>query len=221
MSRSGRRILLEYPYHITHRGNNKQQLFFCEEDYRNYLYWLEEVSRKYEFNILAFCLMPNHVHFIAKAGHKDSFAQTIKMLHARYARHFHSKNDSVGHVWQGRYYSCLLEEGHLYRAIRYVERNPVRAQLIYKPWDWSWSSARAHTLNEKGIVTLMDHKAMLNIVSWKDYINEIDQIEDLEEIRCQTNANKSWGSVNFKKRMLLEHNIDLAIRIGGRPKKKT
>lgn len=220
MARRARSIIPSYVYHITHRGNNKQKLFFSEHDFRSYLYFFEETKNKYEMKILAYCVMQNHVHYIAIANKENSFAKTINATHACFAKYFHLKHLTVGHVWQGRYYSCLLDFKHLFAAMRYVERNPVRAKIVQRPWDWVWSSARDHVSNEKGIISLIDYSDYLKIPSWKDYLGKDDEEDDLNEIRKQTMAIKAWGSDDFKMNMEEKYKIKLMPSKVGRPSKE-
>jgi REP element-mobilizing transposase RayT len=111
----------------------------------NYLSWIQEYSDKYSFSLLDYSLMNNHVHYIGIPHKDDSLARTFNTAHMRYAQYFNKKNKRSGHLWQGRFFSCILDETYLIAAARYIERNPVRADLVTKPWEWKWSSAQAHT----------------------------------------------------------------------------
>ena len=92
--------------------------------------------------------MDNHVHFIVVPSDTDSLAKTFNQAHMRYSQYHNEKTGKRGHLWQGRFYPCPLHEVHLYTAIRYVERNPVRAGLVNQGEDYPWSSALSHV---KGI----------------------------------------------------------------------
>jgi putative transposase len=81
MPRAARFVIPSYPFHITHRGNNKQQIFVTDEDRRKYLLWFQDAKQKYGVRVIAYCLMNNHVHFIAFAQNKTSFAKTINTVH--------------------------------------------------------------------------------------------------------------------------------------------
>ena len=100
MPRAARFVISGHPFHITHRGNNKQDIFKTDEDRRRYLYLFEQAKQKYGMSIISYCLMDNHVHFIAIAENKLSFAKTINTVHTRYAQYFNQKYDRVGHLWQ-------------------------------------------------------------------------------------------------------------------------
>ena len=144
MSRTARLVIPEVPYHITHRGNNREQIFFYDTDYKKYLELLREHSRQVDLTILGYCLMPNHIHLIGVPGHKAALAQALGQAHSCYAQLFNLRHNRGGHLWQDRFFSCALDDAQLVVAMRYVERNPVRAGLVQLAWDYSWSSAAVH-----------------------------------------------------------------------------
>ena len=141
MTRIARIIAVDYPHHITQRGNNHRIVFNDDEDRKKYLSLVREYAQKYKISILCYCLMSNHVHFISIPHKEDSLAKTFNFAHMRYSQYFNKKTSSCGHLWQSRFYSCVLDEPHLIMAARYIERNPVRAKMVKKAWEWKWSSA--------------------------------------------------------------------------------
>jgi len=219
MPRVARFVIPGYPFHITHRGNNKQEIFQTDEDRRRYLYWFEEAKQKYGMRIISYCLMSNHVHFIALAENELSFAKTINTVHMRYAQYFNQKNDRVGHLWQGRYYSCILDNAHLLAAVRYVERNPVRTVMVAKPWEWAWSSTREHLgLEKQGIISLESIYSYVSVSSWQEYIDIDDRPEDLLEIRKQTFSLRAWAEDGFKEFIEEKYGVQFKFNPKGRPK---
>src|SRR5579871_6903054 len=88
--------------------------------------------------------MSNHVHLIVVPHRADSLALALKNTHGRYASYWNAAHQSSGHVWQGRFYSCPLDDAHLWEALRYAELNPLRAGLVAAAEQWRWSSAAAH-----------------------------------------------------------------------------
>ena len=189
MPRIARVVAIGYPHHITQRGNYGQNVFLDDTDRERYLGWVQEYSDKFGLSLLVDNLMPNHVHFIGIPEKEDSMAKTFNAAHMRYAHYFNKKTKVKGHLWQGRFYSCVLDEGHLILAAKYIERNPVRAGLVEKPWEWKWSSASLHAgLNESHKLKL---KNLFNIIDMdkntlKTFIaNEGDE-KDMEKLRKQT-----------------------------------
>jgi len=119
-------------HHLTQRGNRREEVFFDDGERQRYLQLLLEYSAKHGMEILAYCLMTNHVHLVAVPARIDSLARGMKSLDLRYAQHVNWHQGICGRLWQGRFLSCPLDEDHLWAAIRYVERNPVRARLVRK-----------------------------------------------------------------------------------------
>jgi len=144
MPRRARVVFEGVGHHITQRGNYRQNVFEDDSDKRKYVEFIREYSEKYGMKIYAYCLMSNHVHFIAAPVKEDSLAMTFKYANMRYSSYFNRKNKRSGHLWQGRFYSCPLHFEHALEALRYVERNPVRAKMVELPWEYEWSSAREH-----------------------------------------------------------------------------
>lgn len=223
MARTARIIGIELPHHITQRGNYKQDIFSDDKDRNKYLSWIEEYSAKHSLSILAFCLMQNHVHFVAIPHAKDSLAKVFKSVHMRYSQYFNKKNGVSGHLWQGRFYSCILDEKHLVCTARYIERNPVRANMVEKPWEWKWSSALAHIDNsKKSLIKLGDIYTYTDIPlnSWKRFIDSKDDAKDLEKIRKQTFLGRPCGNNAFIKFLETSLGVKLTPSSVGRPKKK-
>jgi putative transposase len=220
MPRIGRIVVRGYPHHITQRGNYRHTVFIEKPDYGRYLDWLEIYARKNSLLFLAYCLMPNHVHYIAIPENDDSLAKTFNACHMRYSQYFNRKKRSYGHLWQGRFYSCVLDEPHLYAAIRYIENNPVRAKLAKTGEDWDWSSARYHLAGEKSILTLVDVDKYLNINNWKDYLMQTDDPGIIANIKANTLTGRPLGNDTFVTRIERIFNLRLRPLARGRPRKE-
>ncbi|HTO61465.1 MAG TPA: transposase [Bradyrhizobium sp.] len=130
MLRLARTVFADVPHHVTQRGNRREQVFFTDEDRRTYLAWLKAYCDKHAVAVLAYCLMTNHVHLVVVPAGDDELERALKPLHMRYAQRINRRRGWNGHVWQGRFFSSPLDEAYLWAALRYVERNPVRARLV-------------------------------------------------------------------------------------------
>ena len=122
-------------YHVINRGNGGQVVFCKDKDYEAFIGVMEEAKARYSVKIFAYCLMPNHFHMVlmpAKAEHLSKMMQWIMTSHVRrYHRHY----GTSGHIWQGRYRSFLIQkDSHLLMVLRYVESNPLRADLLIQQW---------------------------------------------------------------------------------------
>ena len=219
MPRYARIVIPGYLYHITQRGNYKQNIFEEDRDCVIYLKLIQEYSKKYGVEMYAYCLMDNHVHFIAKPRHEESLARTFCVAHQRYSHYFHKKRGIRGHLWQKRFYSCILHGSHLKQAVRYVENNPVRANLAAHPCDYHWSSVKAHLGLAYKIIELSDIREYISFSSWKEYLLEEEKDEELKQIRKMTLKNSILGPVEFIKKVeeLLKRKILSNPR--GRPQK--
>ncbi|MCX5695379.1 MAG: transposase [Candidatus Omnitrophica bacterium] len=200
MPRIARVVAIGQPHHITQRGNYQQEVFLSADNRKQYLAWINEYSVKYGVSILAYCLMLNHVHFIAVPYENDSLAKTFNTAHMRYAQYLNKKLKQRGHLWQGRFYSCVLDQSHLILAARYIERNPARAGIVDKPWQWLWSSAALHTGRENdGLIKLGDLFRIIDMssVSWEKYIDSAEEDNFLQNIRKHTYAGRPLGAPEF------------------------
>ena len=127
------------------------ETFFCNEDYQEYLSLLVQWCGEFDVRIWAYCLMPNHVHLILLPSTTDGLARALGEIHQRYTRRINFREGWRGHLWQGRFASFVMSEKHLMGAARYVERNPVKADLVERAEDWPWSSAAAHCMACDGV----------------------------------------------------------------------
>ena len=143
MARPLRIVFPGVPHHVTQRGNRGGRVFFSDQNRRTYLDWLGRYSEEHGLRILAYCLMPNHVHLVVVPEAEESFVGVLRPLQSRYSRRVNEARGWEGHLWQSRYYSCPLGDRHTWAAIRYVELNPVRAGLAERAQEFEWSSAPA------------------------------------------------------------------------------
>lgn len=197
MPRIARLVLPDYPHHVTQRGNYQQTVFNIEKDYKYYLSLFKKYAEEHSLSILSFCLMPNHVHFICIPAGKDSLANTFKITHMLYAQYSNKRNNLKGHLWQGRFFSSILDEKYLYAAVRYVENNPVRAGLVEKPWDWKWSSARTHAAGEDSVLPLGDISQFIEIKNWTDYLTQFEDKKLIKTFKKNTLVGRPSGDINF------------------------
>ena len=197
MPRIARAVAVNYPHHITQRGNYRQPVFEQKDDFVRYLNWLKIYTEKYSVKIWAYCLMNNHVHFIAVPVKQDSLAKTFNTLHMRYAQHINMRNKTTGHLWQGRFFSCALDERHLYAGIRYVENNPVRALITKEAEEYPWSSAQSH-IKKISDSFLSDGCYLTDeIKDWSKYLREKEEESLIKEIRKNTKTGRPCGDDKF------------------------
>ena len=143
MARLSRVVIPGVPHHVTQRGNRRERTFFEDGDYQLYLDLLAEAAKAAGVEVWSYCLMPNHVHLIVTPSDADGLWRTFRKVHRHYSGYINTRMRTTGHLWQGRYGSVAMDEGHLKSALRYVALNPVRARLADRAGDWRWSSTGA------------------------------------------------------------------------------
>ena len=127
-------------YHITLRGDGREDIYLSDDDRRMFLWVLGEVVEKYSWVCHGYCLMDNHYHLIIETP-KANLSQGMRQLNGVYTQYFNKKHFRCGHVFQGRYKSIIVEkENYLLSLCRYVEQNPVRAGICKSPSEYAWCS---------------------------------------------------------------------------------
>ncbi|MFH0763260.1 MAG: transposase [Candidatus Omnitrophota bacterium] len=141
MSRATRLTFDNASYHIMVRGNQRQVTFIEKDDFLKYLELLKHYKRRYNFRLYGYCLMPNHVHLIVEVKKALILSKLMQGLNQTYTIWFNKKYKKVGHLWQGRYKSKVIEKNqYLLGCLEYVELNPIRANISKSPFDYPWSS---------------------------------------------------------------------------------
>jgi putative transposase len=137
-------IIPGVPHHVTQRGNRRERIFFEPGDEALYLDLMSRQLERHGIACWAYCLMPNHVHFILTPRDETGLARAVGEAHRRYTAFVGARGRWTGHLFQGRFGSAAMDEDHLLAAFRYVALNPVKAGLVEAAADWPWASTRAH-----------------------------------------------------------------------------
>jgi putative transposase len=222
MARMARVIAEGVAHHVTQRGNGRRVVFDSDADRVVYLHLLRQYSILHQCALVGYCLMSNHVHVIAVPGRADSLPVVLRDVHGRYATYLNGRQSASGHVWQGRYFSCPLDAQHLWAALRYVERNPVRAGMAKRAEEYAWSSAAAHCggSDKQGLLDLDFWRGEWSVVSWRSFLEDAAEAE-AERIRRNTHTGRPLGSEDFVKQMERRLCRTLAAQKGGRPRKES
>jgi REP-associated tyrosine transposase len=187
-----------------------------------YLELLRQHSELHRLSLLGYCLMSNHVHLIAVPRTAEALAQTLKHTHGRYASYWNARRSSTGHVWQGRFYSCPLDDSHLWAALRYAELNPVRAGLVPAAQQWRWSSATAHCGGVPDTMLDMElWRRRWTVAEWSSYLTAGESQTELTALRQCTHTGRPLGTPEFVAALEKSTLRLLAPRKGGRPKKSS
>ncbi len=202
MPRISRIVAVDYPHHITQRGVRSMDIFHSDHDRNQYLQFIKEESVRCEIEILAWCLMTNHVHFIAVPQAETSFARGFGEAHKRYTRMKNFSDHVRGYLFQGRFGSCVLDDRHLLAAVRYVENNPVVTGMARHAWQYKWSSAAYHAGAVKKDVLVKSRNLYGLVKDWRTYLDEhIEEMDDVHNVRRATKTGRPAGDHDFVKKI--------------------
>lgn len=212
------------PHHLTQRGVRRQNVFFTAEDRDLYKSLLAENAHRYGLEIIAYCLMTNHVHLLVVPLEEDSLRWTFQYTHRRYAAKINSDNGWTGHLWQERFYSSPVDEDFFWITLRYIERNPLQAGLVRNhPAEYRWSSASAHCENKDDalLTKAIEWKEKISTISdWRSWLSEEDDSRLVGLLRKNTQRDLPTGSKSFLDQLESRYNVKAHPPILGRPKKK-
>jgi len=206
MARLPRFVIPGHPQHVIVRGNNREAIFYENEDYTYYLNKLKDGCKKHDCELHAYVLMTNHVHLLLTPQVENGISKVIQMIGRYYVQYFNYKYRRTGTLWEGRYKASLIDsERYLLICYRYIELNPVRANMVVHPSDYPWSSYRSNALGEENKL-ITHHPKYLSLARTNEQRQSVyrglfeQHIGDrtIEDIRAATN--KAWvlGSEFFK-----------------------
>ncbi|GAB4417190.1 MAG: transposase [Thermodesulfovibrionales bacterium] len=221
MARIARAIAVGFPHHVIQRGNNKGKVFFKKEDRQKYLELLKKYSDKWECNILAYCLMDNHVHLLARPKREESLYKMMQGMTLCYTQYINRKYERTGRLWESRYHSCIVdEEQYLWAVARYIEQNPKRAKIVKKEEEYPYSSAKAHIEGKRDDIL---GEELFNDTQRKDYIEFIREgitEDEMQRLKYATRTGRPFGDEEFIKKMEKKLNKRFMPMEPGRPKGK-
>lgn len=218
MPRIPRIVVPGEPHHIIQRGNRRLPTFFCDDDYRYYIEVMREWCDRHNVAIWAYCLMTNHVHLVAVPETEDGLRLAIGEAHRRYSLRVNRREGWTGHLWQGRFSSFVMDEPYLLATARYVELNPVKAEMVSAAHDYRWSSAKAHIAGEEDL--LVKTAPLLKYVpNWRLFLEGEEKENVGELIHQHERTGRPLGGVTFFDRLQAITGIDMKPKKPGRKKK--
>jgi putative transposase len=196
MPRPPRQIFAGQCYHVLNRANRKAEVFHDASDYLAFIQLMGKANEHVALPLLAVCLMPNHVHLVVRPAADGDVARWMQWLFTTHARHYHEKHQTTGHVWQGRYKHCIVQDDHyLLTLLRYVERNALRANLVARAEDWRWGSLNWR-LRGNTRVELTPPPLKLP-TWWSEFVNQPQTAAELEDIRTSVNRQRPYGDADW------------------------
>ena len=196
-------------------------MFFDDEDRARYIEFVRDCAERYGVAIRAWCLMTNHVHFVAVPAAEGSLALCFGTAHKRYSRTVNFRNGWRGFLFQGRFGSSPMDEAYTYHTLRYVLRNPVRAGLCRVPWRYEWSSAAYHVGGRPADPLVSPDDEIEKMVgNWTEFLAEPDADEVLCRVRRESAVGRPLGTGEFLRKLERKLNRNLVRGRPGRPKKR-
>ncbi|WP_431064029.1 transposase [Methylotuvimicrobium sp.] len=227
MPRLPRLDLPNVPQHIVQRGNNRQPIFFDENDYSIYLEYLREALVKNHCKLYAFVQMTNHVHLLAMSEASGGISGLMQSVGRRYVRYINKTYQRTGTLFEGRFKSSLIDsERYLLTCMRYIELNPVRAGMVDYPCDYRWSSCQHHVtgsgmewLEEPPEYRLLAANPKARAMAYRELCTQALADHDIRAIRTHLNKDCALGSDKFQHEIETVLGRRVKIAPQGRPKK--
>jgi putative transposase len=213
--------------HIVQRGHARDPVFFENCDYQTYLGLLHDASLRHQCDIHAYVLMTNHIHLLVTPGDTDGISRLMQAVNRLYVPYFNFTYGASGSIWEGRFKASLInDEQYLLTCMRYIELNPVRANMVHLPEEYRWSSylRNAHgDINElitphriyKKLGSRMEERLAVYKSLFKSHIN-LNVIADIRK-SCQTGT--PLGNDRFRVKIEQQLNCKVGHARRGRPSK--
>ena len=226
MPRTARVAPEGHVYHILTRGNNRQDVFKDEEDYKKYLETLQRYKEKYTFKLYHYVLMRNHVHLVLEPTERGgTLAEIMKGINLSYAQYYKNRYKHTGHFWQDRYKSIIIsKDSYLLACGSYVELNPVRAKAVKDPKEYKWSSYNAYAYRKRDLL-VDEHQIYTNLSTdererrkrYREFVRGM--MKEKKAMKGEMERRVIYGSDNFMRKLMREYNVEGVVKPKGRPKR--
>lgn len=225
MPRKPRFYLPGIPAHIVQRGHSREPVFFESSDYRAYLDWLKEAAERYDCDIHAYVLMTNHIHLLVTPEAKESISRMMQYVGRRYVPYINHTYGTSGSIWEGRYKASLIsDEQYLLNCMRYIELNPVRANMVDSPGQYRWSSYRHNAqgkddelVNHHPIYTQLDKTIAGRCEAYKTLFKVHLDEGQLKDIRSAWQTGTPLGNEYFREKLESKLKTKVGQNRRGRP----
>jgi putative transposase len=225
MARAIRKDLGGWVYHVLNRRVGRETLFFKDQDYLAFEKVLAEAIKRFDMRVLAYCLMPNHWHLVLWPRRDRQLSQFMQWLTLTHMRrwHAHNKTTGTGPLYQGRFKSFPVQQDeHLLTVLRYVERNPKRANLVKMAQQWQFGSLWARNQNTgDSLVIPMNQWPVSWVEDWTKLVNAAQTTKELEALQRATNRGSPFGNDRWVRSTADRLKLQSTLRDPWRPKKKT
>jgi putative transposase len=225
MPRTARIAPDEYVYHILTRGNNRQNVFKEERDYKRYIETLQRYKEKYKFKLYHYVLMTNHVHLVVETTRGGgNLSDIMKGINLSYAQYYKNRYRHTGHFWQDRYKSIIIsKDDYLLACGSYVELNPVRAKVVEDPKEYRWSSYSAYAYGRRD--PLVDEHPIYEGLSkdeaerrkkYREFVRGM--IREKKAMKGEMDRRVVYGSEELVRDVARQYKVGAVIKRVGRPR---
>lgn len=222
MPRIARRIQGGLVYHVINRGNGGAAVFLSDTDYAEFLRLLRESQDRIPIELFAWCLMPNHFHMVVRPEGDDDLGRWMQRLTTTHVRRHHKRHGTFGSIWQGRYKAFPVQnDAHLLTVLRYVERNPVRANHVDRAQDWRWSSAASRLGAGLPDMPGLAAPPVPLPPDWAAYVDEALTPAEIAAVRTSVNRERPFGAEGWVETTAARLGLAGTLRPRGRPRKST
>jgi len=203
-------------YHVINRGNRRDTVYHSPADYDYFMALMHKASARISMRTLAYCLMPNHFHLVLWPYQDGDLSRWMHWLMTSHVVRYNKLYRKTGRVWQGRFKAFPIEQDrHLLNVLRYVERNPVRANLVDTVVDWKWSSIGVDTRSSG----LISESPVTKPEEWIQVVDRPLSDEELNALRCCSHKCRPYGSEAWVLDTAGRLGLESSLREAGRPKK--
>ena len=217
MGRTARASQGGFVYHVLNRGNGRADVFHNDDDYAAFVTLMQEAHEKVPMRLVGYCLMTNHFHLVLWPHGDGDLSRWMQWLMTAHVRRYHLHYKRSGHVWQGRFKAFPIQDDeHYLTVLRYVERNPLRANLVQQSQDWEWSSL--NPTERSGPVGMLSEGPVAKPAEWTRFVNGVETEAELTALRHSVSRGTPFGDPNWQNTTATQLGIEASMRLLGRPR---
>ena len=217
MGRTARASQGGFVYHVLNRGNGRADVFHNDDDYAAFVTLMQEAHEKVPMRLVGYCLMTNHFHLVLWPHGDGDLSRWMQWLMTAHVRRYHLHYKRSGHVWQGRFKAFPIQDDeHYLTVLRYVERNPLRANLVEQSQDWKWSSL--NPTQRSGPVGLLSEGPVAKPAEWTRFVNGVETEAELTALRHSVSRRTPFGDPNWQNTTATQLGVEASMRLLGRPR---
>jgi putative transposase len=217
MGRTARASQGGFVYHVLNRGNGRADVFHNDDDYAAFVTLMQEAHEKVPMRLVGYCLMTNHFHLVLWPHGDGDLSRWMQWLMTAHVRRYHLHYKGSGHVWQGRFKAFPIQDDeHYLTVLRYVERNPLRANLVQQSQDWDWSSL--NPTQRSGPIGMLSEGPVAKPAEWTRFVNGVETEAELTALRHSVSRRTPFGDPNWQNTTATQLGVEASMRLLGRPR---